>query len=148
MANRREFLTEKKREEIVSLMESGGVPPDIARTLTDKGLIDLEKRLEEREVYLHKRNRVNRSPANLPPLKFDDLPKDQGRVIKLEIEKLEKQEKEIFLELADFEIQIDAIREDNEDRTAELEQTKMRMQDKLRQKQEEIARLKAKKITE
>lgn len=145
MDNRHEYLTEKKREEIVSLVESSGVPPDIARTLTDKGLIDLEKRLEEREVYFYKRNRVNREPGNLPPVKVDDLPKDQGRVNKMEIEKLEKQEKDYILELAYFESQIDAIREDGEDRTAELEQTKMRMQDKLRQKREEIARLKAKR---
>ena len=117
MDNRREFLMEKKREEVVSLVESGGVPPDIARTLTDKGLIDLEKRLDERDVYLYKRNRVNREPGKTkiyeeigPPLKFDDLPKDQGRVIKLEIEKLEKQEKDEIIELVYFESQIDAIR--------------------------------------
>jgi hypothetical protein len=150
---RQGYLTQKKREEIFSLMESSGYDPDIARGLTDMGLIALEKRLKERDASFYERPWANKRTENTrrdektrPPLKFGNLPKDQGRVNKLEIEKLEKQEKEIFLELADFESQIDAIRDDNEDRISELEQTKMRMQDNLRQKQEEIARLRSKKI--
>jgi hypothetical protein len=82
------------------------------------------------------------------PLKIGDLPIDPGHAQDVEIEKLEKQAKDYGRQLADFKIELDAIRDGSEDQAAELEQTRILMQNNLRQKQEEIARLKAKQIKE
>jgi hypothetical protein len=150
--NEKEDFPEQKREELASRLGKNGYDPDIARRLTNAGLKQLQTRLDERDASPPDGHWVKMGPGKTakyedirPPLKYDDLQTDQARANKLEIEKLEKEETDYRLEIAEFDSQIDSIREDSEDRIPELEQTKMRMQNNLRQKQEEIARLKSTK---
>lgn len=147
--NRQGNSSEQKRKEIALRIGKIGYDPDIAKQLTDAGFMELVKRMER--VYTLTDEQWNGLGFDLmkyiqmrSPLKYEDLPVDPARADKVKIGNLEKQEKDYALELADFETQLEAIRDASDDQTAQLEQTRIRMQNILRQKQEEVARLRSK----
>lgn len=132
-------------------MLARGYDPTIAYELTQEGVSELKRRLNEQELKEKNFSRGvdfismlfgPRKKKQLPVL-FNDLPKDPARVMKLEIERLKKERKKLTDRLGFIKNQIELFRncENSEDQLANLENIKAAIEEKLKQKREEIDRL-------
>lgn len=134
-------------------MLARGYDPIIAYELTQEGVSELKKRLNEQELKEKKfwlanwismlvSKRGRRKIKQLSVL-FNDLPKDPARVMKLKIERLKKEWKKLTDVLGSIENQIELFMncENSEDQLANLENIKAPIEEKLKQKLEEINRL-------
>lgn len=149
-------MPEPKRGEIASRMVGRGYDPNIVYELTQEGLSELERRLDELKLLETKFNRLSQrnwiswlvSPRGRKKtkelrLQYDDLPKDPARVKKMKIERLKRASEKFADELALIENQIKSVMgyEDSGDQLANLEYSKARIEKELKQNQEEIDRL-------
>ena len=146
-------LPEPERDEIASRMLARGYDPTIAHELTQEGVTELKTRLNEQELkeenFFSTHNfismlmgRMGRKKRQLSVL-LNDLPKDPARVKELKIERLKKERAKIAGNLCSIENQIELTRnrENSEDQLANLENTAASIEERLKQKQEEINRL-------
>ena len=141
-------LPEPERDELASRLLARGHDPTIARELTQEGVSEANRMLDEQELIEGKFYRgtlidiLGRKQKQLPLL-LNDLPKDPARVKKLKIESLKKKCKKLEGELDSIEnkIELTRNRENSEDQLANLEKYKAPIKEELKQKQEEINRL-------
>ena len=142
-------LPEPERDGIASRMLARGYDPTIAYELTQEGVSELKRRLNEQE--LKEKNFsvdfismvLGRLKKKQLPVLFNDLPKDPARVMELNIERLKKEWKKLTDVLGSIENQIELFMncENSEDQLANLENIKAPIEEKLKQKLEEINRL-------
>jgi len=144
---------EPERNEIASRMLARGYDPTIAYELTQEGVSELERRLNEQElkeekfsmhnfIYSLVSKRGRRKKRQLSVL-HNDLPKDPARVKELKIERLKKEGGKLAgkLWLIENQIELTRNRENSEDQLANLENIKAPIEEELKQKLEEINRL-------
>jgi len=147
-------LPEPERDEIASRILARGCDPTIAYELTQEGVSELKRRLNELEELEEEKfswfnsihnllSKLGQRKKRQLPLLCNDLPKDPARVKELKIESLKKECKKLEGELGSIENQIELTRnrENSEDQLANLENFKAPIEEELKQKLEEINRL-------
>lgn len=141
---------EPERAEIASRMLARGYDPTIAYELTQEGVSELKRRLNELELkeenFFSRHNFISmlmsRKKRQLPLL-HNDLPKDPARVKELKIESLKEECIKLAGELVsiDNQIELTSNRENSEDQLANLENIKAPIEEEFNQKAEEFNRL-------
>ena len=137
---------EAERDEIASRMRKRGYNSDIVYKLTQEGLSELERRLDEnesREKIKDMNDFIRRlfwKKKKQLPLKTDDLLRDPERVKKMKSKRLERESEELAEACTFLENQIKSVMgyEDGDDQLANLNKDKARIEKKLKQNQEEI----------
>ena len=137
-------------------MSRRGHDPIDAFKLTQEGLSELERRLNELESQEEKFTTqslhnwiswlvspLGRKKTKRLRLQYDDLPKDPERLKKIKIESLKRESEKLANKHTFIENQIKSAMgyEDSEDQLANLEYSRARIEKELKQNQEEINRL-------
>jgi len=145
----------RRRQQIVERLSKRGLDSYFVRELSEESVDQLERRLnilESKEkvmTRLSQNNWIssllsmpNKRKARQLPLQYDDLPKDPLRVMKLKIERLEKQYIDFTLKLAQINKQIEVVMgyDDSDDRIAKLEEFKAPIETALLDVQEKLVR--------
>lgn len=152
---RREEASLRKRQEIALRVLRRGHDPDFILELSEEGLAELERRLDNleseeeklrvplRDWILQLLSKPGQRKTRQLPLLCDGLPKDPLLVGKVRKARLEKECNELTKQLGYVKNQIQIMMgyEDSHDQIARLEYSKARIEKELRQKQEEMARL-------
>jgi len=149
-------LPEPERDEIASRLLARGHDPTIAYELTQEGVSEANRMLDQQELiegkfsWLRLHNVISMLVSKLGqrkqkqlPLLLNGLPRDPARVKGLKIERLKEEWGKLASSLSSILIKIKLAmnRENSEDQLANLENTKARIEEELKQKQEEINRL-------
>lgn len=143
----------KRRRKIVERLSKRGLDSYFIGELSEESVDQLERRLnileskEEVMTRLSQNNWISsllskpsKRKARQLPLQYDDLPKDPLRVMKLKIERLEKQYIDYTLKLAQINKQIEVVMgyDDSDDRIARLREFKAPIETVLLHVQEQL----------